>query len=336
MMAVEFRQFAVKLAVPFISQKGRIDDIRHVMVELTLDGIIGRGVSRIDADIASRDLDQIRECVVAETLDDPFGFADRLELRAARSSLTVACEVAYFDLLGKKIGKPTKHFFGSGEPVINTAITIGAASESEMLNAVSKVLDWPIIKPKVRKEDPAILLDAIRNIYSGEIWVDANGAFDLETIHSVLPSLARVGVKVLEQPFPRGKIDWLSVLRPWPINIALDEDVDGASSIDKISKSADIINIKLGSCGGLAKAYETIQAARRAGLKTIIGCRSESVSGVTAAAALAHATDFADLDGHLDIGDDPFDGITINRAVVHRPDVPGIGASIKNGRLVEE
>jgi L-alanine-DL-glutamate epimerase-like enolase superfamily enzyme len=46
---------------------------------------------------------------------------------------------------------------------------------------------------------------------------------------------------------------------------------------------------------------------------------------VTAAAQLAPLADFADLDGHLLVRDDPFEGLRLSRGQLQLPEGPGLG-----------
>ena len=66
------------------------------------------------------------------------------------------------------------------------------------------------------------------------------------------------------------------------------------------------INIKLLKCGGILKALAMIQRAHALGLKVMLGCKNESAVGVSAIAQLGGYADFLDLDGHLNIMNDPF------------------------------
>jgi len=70
------------------------------------------------------------------------------------------------------------------------------------------------------------------------------------------------------------------------------------------------VNVKLVKTGGITGAHEALQAARNAGLKTMIGCMIESSVLITAAAHLAELTDYLDIDGNLLITNDPYAGAT--------------------------
>ena len=64
---------------------------------------------------------------------------------------------------------------------------------------------------------------------------------------------------------------------------------------------------------------------RSAGLRVMLGCMVETSAGIAAAAQLAPLADDVDLDGHLLLEDDPFEGIggEVGRLILS--DRPGLG-----------
>ena len=79
-------------------------------------------------------------------------------------------------------------------------------------------------------------------------------------------------------------------------------------------------------CGGLNAARKMFDMARAFGMKTMIGCMTETSCAISAAAQLSPLTDWCDLDGNLLISNDIFDGVKIIEGKVTLPDRPGIGA----------
>ena len=68
-----------------------------------------------------------------------------------------------------------------------------------------------------------------------------------------------------------------------------------------------------------------IHVARSHNLQVMIGCMIESSISITAAAHLTPLVDFADLDGHLLVSNDPYTGVTLNQGKLVLSDRPGIG-----------
>jgi L-alanine-DL-glutamate epimerase-like enolase superfamily enzyme len=68
-----------------------------------------------------------------------------------------------------------------------------------------------------------------------------------------------------------------------------------------------------------------IELARSLGLKTMLGCMVSSSVSVTAAAQISPLVDYADLDGNLLIGNDPYVGVRVEAGRLVLPAGPGLG-----------
>jgi L-alanine-DL-glutamate epimerase-like enolase superfamily enzyme len=73
-----------------------------------------------------------------------------------------------------------------------------------------------------------------------------------------------------------------------------------------------------------------VRAARRRGLKILVGCMIETAIGITAAAHLAPLADHADLDGNLLLARDPFRGARVEAGRLVLP--PGAGLGVEAAR----
>ena len=58
-------------------------------------------------------------------------------------------------------------------------------------------------------------------------------------------------------------------------------------------------------CGGITEGLRIISTAKSFGLKTMIGCMSESSIAIAAGAALSGVLDHIDLDSHYNLKPDP-------------------------------
>ena len=80
------------------------------------------------------------------------------------------------------------------------------------------------------------LLKSIRDRFSRQeltLRVDANGAFDSESVLSVLDELAVLGVHSIEQPIKAGQWQEMArVVEESPIPIALDEELIGLNTVE--------------------------------------------------------------------------------------------------------
>jgi len=79
--------------------------------------------------------------------------------------------------------------------------------------------------------------------------------------------------------------------------------------------------------GSMVKAKRTIEKAHQLGLEVMIGCMIESSLAITAGGVLALFSEYADLDGHLLISNDQFEGLVFeNSGNIKIDQITGIGA----------
>ena len=132
----------------------------------------------------------------------------------------------------------------------------------------------------------------------------------------------------MEQPIAPDDLDGLRrVKERSALPIVVDEAAVRASDVPTLAGLCDGINVKLQKCGGVAEARAMIAAAHERGLKVMLGCRAAETSvAIAAAAHLAPAVEWADLDGNLLIDDDPFRAVAVERGRFVFPNRPGLGA----------
>ena len=116
-----------------------------------------------------------------------------------------------------------------------------------------------------------------------------------------------------------------SIVQSSPLPIFADESCRLATDVPKLADRVDGINLKLMKAGGIREGLRVIHTARAHGLKVMMGCNVESTLAVTAAAHLTPLVDFADLDLHLLLTNDPFVGVTLEDGRFVLPDRPGLG-----------
>jgi L-alanine-DL-glutamate epimerase-like enolase superfamily enzyme len=125
-------------------------------------------------------------------------------------------------------------------------------------------------------------------------------------------------IQFVEQPMPRdaavNDMIWLKERSPLPV--FADESCHTVKDIPRCAECFHGVNVKLVKTGGVTMAQETLQAARKAGLKTMIGCMIETSVMISAAAHLAELADFLDVDGNLLITNDPFVGVTAKNGIL--------------------
>ena len=259
-------------------------------------------------------------------MDEILDYVDRAapDNRAAKASV----DLALHDLVGKLLGQPWYKIWGlSPEKAPDTSFTIGIDTAEVVRQKVEETIPYNVIKVKMGVEGDRELVEVIRSATDKPLCVDANqGWTDKERALETICWLAERNTLFVEQPLPKEMIDetaWLRERSPLPI--IADEFLQRLPDVKRAEGVYDGINIKLMKSTGLREAYRMTILARALGMKTMIGCMTETSCAVSAAAQLSPMMDWADLDGNLLISNDRFDGMKIVDGHITLPDRPGLG-----------
>lgn len=144
-----------------------------------------------------------------------------------------------------------------------------------------------------------------------DVWlsVDANQGYTPETIPPLLRILTACDVRLLEQPFARGREEDMRSVR-FPVRTAADESCLDLAELEKIHPYFDVINIKLDKCGGLTEGLAMAERARALGRGVMVGCMPCTSRGIAPAFVLGQNCDVVDLDAPLAIRDDVTPGVS--------------------------
>jgi len=322
------------LKTPFRLSRGSSTMRRNVIAEIELDGIVGRGEAapipryRESADSAAAALEQM-----ARGLEQPAAFAREATRLAVpgQHAAQAAFDAALHDLAGRRLGVPVRELLGlERRPLPPTSWTIGLDPLEEALAKVRDAGEFEILKVKMGAPGDLELVRAVRDAASQRIRVDANEGWSVERAAAVLPELERLGIELVEQPFPAGELEAVRALRSKTrLPLVADEDVHTAADVPRLAGIYDGINVKLAKCGGISGARELIATARSHGMKILLGCMVESSLGIAAALAVAPLVDWIDLDGHLLAADDPFQGLGFEGGRLLPSDAPGFGVELR-------
>lgn len=328
-MKISCKIIEVLTRTPFVSSARIVTTVRQILVQVQWEGLTGLGATVL----AVGDRGSIDACLDVFLGASPFELElilNRCEaILSARPGVLAAVDMALHDLLGKALRQPLHRMWGlEGLPLPPTAIGIGVMSERERVERALSFSRWPIVKLKLGHLESYAVVARIRDVYAGRIWVDVNGSLDVNTALALAERLQRYDVELFEQPIPAGEPELLRYIRERsPIPIVADEDCAGPEDLLRLQGCADVVNIKFVKCGGYRRGIEMIRLARRLGFEVMLGCKVESVLGVTAIAQLASLAKYLDLDGHLHLADDPFFGIEVEAGVISLPARHGHGGS---------
>jgi L-alanine-DL-glutamate epimerase-like enolase superfamily enzyme len=312
----------IPLSAPFVITGYTFTDVAVVVVRLEDQGAAGIGEAA-GVYYLHDDLDHMCEAIESAREGIEAGM-DRTALRrllpagGARNAL----DCALWDLEAKRSGQPVWRLAGLEPPrALVTTYTISADTPAAMATKAIAYADAQQLKLKLTGE---VSLDAerVRAVHRArpDAWlgVDANQGFDPARLAEIVPTFVACEVKLIEQPFARGREADHEGLR-CPIPIAADESVQGLADIEPLVGRFDVINIKLDKCGGLTEALAMAAKARRLGLGVMVGNMVGTSLAMAPAWILGQVCDLRDLDGTLFIARDRHPAIVFEQGAVRYP-----------------
>ncbi|WP_411273809.1 mandelate racemase/muconate lactonizing enzyme family protein [Daejeonella sp.] len=265
---------------------------------------------------------------------------DLHNIAAHNSTIKSAFDIALYDLAAKSAGLPLYKYLGGKKRVVETDMTIGIGTASEMsdLALVYQKQGATILKIKLGKkaEDDLQRIQRIREAVGPEMTlrVDANQGWDYDAAVTCLNGMKDLNIEFCEQPMRTWYDDKLPELRRnSPIKIMADESCYNHHDARKLinSQSCDYLNIKFSKSGGINEALKIHQVASDANIPCMIGSMLESRIALSANLHFAYACEniqYFDLDtcllGHL--ADPVKGGLTYDGYFLNLPDTAGIGA----------
>lgn len=333
-MKLSVKPITIRLSKPFVSYKGIVTAVTQVLVQISDESHQGYGIA-IPAREYSTTVDNLTaECLSVATILKKFN--NPFELQCILSQCMFlhpaalsAIDMALHDLLGKALNLPLHRYFGLlGFPIPYCSTSLGLMSPQETIHELNQYQQRPILKIKMSAPDEE-RLQLIRQHYQGRLWIDANGAWSIEQALQAVQCFQAYNIELIEQPIAKGQYKKLQQIQDSTnILIIADEDCMNLSDVVKLQGVVSGINVKLLKSGGLNEAKKIIEVAKTFDMKIMLGCKIESVLGVTAMSHLAGLADFLDLDGHLNNLFDPFSGIQIDHGNMLFSELSGIGCQL--------
>lgn len=255
------------------------------------------------------------------------------------TAIKAAIDMALYDWLGKKTRLPLWQIWGlSCDHIVPISVTIGISSPEAAIKRLrdwQKNLDVGMIKLKLGSsqgiEADQAMVNAIRQVEpQTRLMVDANGGWSFDDAVKMSIWLAKQKVEYIEQPLPVNQDHQLKDLSDnSPLPIFVDESCFNSHDIPRLANSVAGVNLKIMKTGGLTEAMQAIQIAKACNLKVMFGCYSDSSLANTAMTHLSPWADYLDLDSHLNLTDDPFQGAMIDSGRLLPNSQPGLG--VKHG-----
>jgi L-alanine-DL-glutamate epimerase-like enolase superfamily enzyme len=288
-----------RLREPFVISSGTSTAVDVIIVELESSGWRGRGeAAGVDYHGETPDTMQAQIESVRAAVEQGVTRAALLELLPAGGARN-ALDAALWDLEAKRSGTPVWQLAGTDHRPVASAITIGIRSPAEYEARARDLARYSWLKIKVSASRPLEAVAAVRRgAPAARLIVDANQAWDVQTLYALSPALAEMRVDLIEQPVPVDADEDLVADR-CPVPVCADEAIDTIADLPRLRGRYHFINIKLDKTGGLTAALELARAARAAGLRLMVGCMIGGSVAMAPGMVLAQLCEIADLDGPL-------------------------------------
>ena len=343
-MIIKFHKVNLKKKFPLQISRGIHSESQNVFIELIEDGITAWGESAPGKTEGASSAIQVEESLVKlieegiEGLSIYDVYQKGKELKTPPCALA-ALDIALWDLKAKKANLQLNDLLGIPKPSTPTSITVGINPPEVVKERVELILKNEQVRALKIKLGSPNGIDYDKEIYSQvlestksskiSIRVDANGGWALDDAKEMIKWLSERNAEYIEQPLSEGNEDQLKFLfKGRSLPIFVDESCRFSEDVPRLANFVDGVNLKLMKCGGITEALRILNTARSFGLKTMIGCMSESSVSISAGASLTGIIDYVDLDSHYNLFPDPSSGAVMINGVTMTNNGNGHGANL--------
>lgn len=347
---LEFFPIIMKLREPYTIAYETVNSASNMLCRLiTNENIAGVGIAAPDLEVTGESIETVSK--ICSDVIEPF-LKGKDPLRIAKiitelkphlqnhPSALAMVDMALYDILGKKSELPLYKLLGGFRTKAATSITVGILPLNETIKRCKAFVSegFKIIKIKggLNLDEDIEKIIKIREAVGKNIALrfDANQGYTVEQSKRFVTDTRKIKLELIEQPTPKNELELLGkVTNSVPIPVMADESLMNLRDAFKLARNelVDTINIKLMKVGGIYEALHINSVAKAASLEVMIGCMDEAALGIAAGLHFALArpnVEYVDLDGHLDLIDDPTAGaVILKEGYLYTTEKPGLGLS---------
>ncbi|NER09088.1 L-alanine-DL-glutamate epimerase [Muriicola jejuensis] len=344
---VSYERLDLSLSVPYTIAYETVTRASNFILKLETDGKhVGYGCAAPDLEVTGETPESAQQAIEWFLLPflkgrSPFNYTRILEelksLCPDNPSVWAMVDMALLDLVSKKAGVPLYHYLGGYQDSIETSITIGILGLQDTLTMAREYSGrgFRILKIKggINLEEDIERMIRLREEFPETVFrFDGNQGYSVEDSIAFVTATQEVGIQIFEQP-TKTKTDHIlgEVTHAVGIPVMADESLKTLDDAFRLAQHdlIDMVNIKLMKVGGILEGMHINSVAKSAGLEAMVGCLDECALGISAGLHFALSrpnVHFADLDGHLDLENDPFQGLfRLQDGILYPSRIPGLG-----------
>ncbi|MCB9249707.1 MAG: dipeptide epimerase [Ignavibacteriales bacterium] len=349
--SIETWSHKMKLSSPYTIAYETIDSTVNVFTKITTNkGTVGFGCAAPDLEVTG----ETEESVITSCNDiiepllkgsDALRYSYQLnklsEPLKKHPSAMAMIDMALFDIMGKEANMPIYKMLGGFREKMKTSITIGILPINDTVQNAKEYIKqgFSILKIKggADVDEDVERMKKVREAVGKNVQLrfDANQGYSVYESLKFVEETRDVKIELLEQPTSKQEPDLLGrVTNNVPIIVMADESLMNLVDAFKLARRdlVDTVNIKLMKVGGIDEAIKINAVAKAANLEVMVGCMDESALGIAAGLHFALSkpnVTYADLDGHLDLIDDPAKGaVILKNGTLYPTNKPGLGFNL--------
>ncbi|MFT4772004.1 MAG: L-alanine-DL-glutamate epimerase-like enolase superfamily enzyme [Cryomorphaceae bacterium] len=308
-----------------------VGSCENVFLKIITDtGLIGHGCAAPDMEITHETAQDVvhsierdlKPLLLGELPFQRARFNHILKMETASgSSCRCMMDIALCDLYSRKAQLPLYQFLGGFRHKIATSITIGILPLHETLDKAKGYLEqgFKVLKLKggLNMEEDVEKVSKLREQCGRtfDLRFDANQGYTIAQSIEFIEKTRNASIEIFEQPTPTHDSEAMAeVTQSVHVPVMADESLRSLKDAFHITQNelANMVNIKIQKVGGILESAHINSLAKGAGMEVMVGCLDESSLGIAAGLHFALSRpniEFADLDGHLDLQDDPVKGL---------------------------
>jgi L-alanine-DL-glutamate epimerase-like enolase superfamily enzyme len=298
-MKLEWTRHERRFSEPQQAAHGTIRSRELVEVTLTDDeGASGHGEAApleqydgVSLDAVLSALEAYRSVLAAPQQGRHVMLLDRCRQVADLPQALAAIDLAMWDLVGKRSGKPVCELLTdapASSVAVNATIAVAGRAAAIGSAAAAVAAGYSCVKLKVGLGDDIERVRGVREAIGphASLRLDANGAWSVERAAELLDAMGLYALELVEEPV-RGLSAMQELRERVAVRIAIDESAALPGALT--ARVADAVCLKISRCGGIGGLLAAASLVRASGADVYLASTYDGPIGIAAALHAAAA-----------------------------------------------